>query len=603
MGMMSNLRSNTHIILWILVLAFVGLIVFEWGANISGGNGRRGVPKYIAKINGREIKPQQYFQLLQQQYEQARTKNNGDLTDQQRKQIQGQLWDQLVNETLVQQAVQNRDIKVTDQDIIRELRNNPPDVLKSVKAFQTDGKFDKQKYLQALNNPVGDEWVQIENYVRASLPAQKLQSLLLSSVNVTENEVKEEYKKENIKYTVDYLEIPIGNISDKQAAPSADALQKYYNDHLDEFKVPEKRQLQYAKFPKTPSAEDTAAAKDEALDVLQQAKSGKDFAQLAKDYSDGPSASQGGELGWFSHSQMVKPFADAAFAGKPGEIVGPVKTRFGYHVIKIEDKRKQNGEEQVKASHILIKITASGSTIDQQKSHAALFLFDAQDYGISASADSNNVKIQETPPFAKDTRFIPGIGQLDEASDFAFSHPVGTLSDNVVDADDAFYVFRVAKIEPPTVQTLDQVRSRIERRLISEDKQKIAFQQTQELRSKLTAKSDLKKIGADSSNVEYKSPKPFTLSGSVPGVGNNAEFLGTVEALNINELSPAVKTTRGGFIIRLLNKTQFDPKDYAQKKDAIRQRLNRQKQSEFLNSWLAALKAKADIVDNRDAFM
>jgi len=602
MGMMSNLRSNTHIILWILVLAFVGLIVFEWGANFSGGRGA-GAPKYIAKINGREIKPQQYFQLLQQQYEQTRNNNNGDLSDQQRKQIQSQLWDQLVNETLVQQAVKDRDIVVTDQDILRELRTNPPDVLKNVEAFQTDGKFDKQKYLQALNNPVGDEWVQIENYVRASLPAQKLQSVLLASVNVSENEVKAAYRKQNIKYTVDYLEIPLRSISDEAATPSSAEVEKYYNDHLDEFRVPEKRQLRYAKFPKTPSAEDTAAAKTDAMDVLEQAKKGIDFAQLAKDYSDGPSASQGGELGWFGRSQMVKPFADAAFAGKPGEIVGPVETRFGYHIIKIEDKRKQNGEEQVKASHILLKITASGSTIDRQKSRAALFLFDAQDYGIEASADSNHVQLQQTQPFAKDAQFIPGLGQLSEATDFAFSHPVGKISDDVVDADDAFYVFQVSDIQAPTVQPLDEVKTRIVRRLTTEKKQQMAYQRAQELRSKLSADANLEQIGEDSTDINYNAPQPFTLSGSVPGVGKNAEFLGTVEALNTGELSPAVNTSRGSFIIRLKSQTDFNQEKYAQQKDEIRQRLTQQKQSEFLNNWLAALKDKADIVDNRDAFM
>lgn len=588
--------------LWILILAFVGLIVFEWGANISGGRGR-GTPKEIAEINGRKIEPQQYFNLLQNQYEQARQQNNGEISEQQRKQIQQQLWDQLVNETLVQQAVEDRHIIVTDQDVLRELRNNPPEVIKNIEAFQTDGKFDRQKYLQALSNPVGNEWVTIENYVRSSLPARKLQSLLLASVTVPESEIRQEYKMNNVKYTVAYLSIPVGSIDDEAAKPSAEEVQQYYNDHLDEFRIPEKRQLQYAKFPKTPSSEDTAQAKTEAEEVLRQAKNGEDFAQLAKDYSDGPSATQGGSLGWFSKGQMVAPFSDAAFAAKPGDIVGPVETRYGFHVIKVEDKRTQNGQEQVKASHVLINIMPSSSTIDQQKSQAALFLFDAQDYGFPASADSNNVQIEGTQPFAKDAQYIPGIGPVSDAVDFAFGNPVGTMSEQVVDADDAFYVFRVSAINPPTVQPLDDVRSRIERRLSNENKQQIAYEKAQDLRSYLTADADLEQIGKDSTDINYREPAPFNLSSTIPGVGDNPEFKGTVEALDVGELSSAVKTTRGAYIIKLLNQTGFSQEDYDKQKSAIAQRLRQQKENTFLTDWLQALRDKAKIVDNRDAFM
>jgi len=603
MGVMSNLRSNTKTMLWILILAFVGLIVFEWGASFSFQGGQSGQPKHMAVINGREISPQQYYQMLQNEYERARQQSNNDaLTEQQRDQIEERLWEQLVNETLVQQAVEEREIMVTSQDIIRELRNNPPQVLRNVEAFQTDGEFDRQKYLQALNNPVGDEWVAVENMVRASLPAQKLQSMLLASVNVYEEEIRQQYIDENINFTVEYLQVPLRSIEDELAQPSERKIEEYYEDHIDEYRVPEKRIVEYASFPKAPAAEDTAAAYNTAMEVLSQAKNGADFAQLAREYSEGPSASQGGDLGWFGPGQMVGEFEKAAFSADPGDIVGPVETRFGYHVIAVEDTRTQNGEQQIKARHVLIEISASASTVEEQRSNANLFLFDAQDYSFQASADSNNVKINTAAPFTRDAGYIPNLGRFEEAIDFAFTNPVGTISE-VLENDNGYYVFRVKEIQQPFVKPLEEVRERISRQLLNDNKQVMAYERAQVLRARIDQSTDLQSFIEDEEGVTYKQPPAFTLSGNIPGIGRNPEFKGAVRGLSIGQISPAIQTTRGGYIIKLLDKTEFSEEDYAQQKEAIKQRLLNQKQNEFLTNWLQSLKDDAKIVDNRDYFL
>lgn len=603
MGLMNNIRQNTHIMLWILILAFVGLIVFEWGASFSFNFGKgKGQPKNLAKINGETITPQHYFQLLQNQYDQARQQSGGELTEQQREQIQQQLWNQMVNETLIQQAVKKRHIIVTDQDIIRELHQNPPEFLKSVKAFQTDGKFDYQKYLNALNHPVGDEWLSIENYVRASLPARKLESTILASVSVNEDEVKEDYLQNNTKYTVQYLFFPSGSISDEEAKPSEQEIDQYYRNHLDEFQVPEKRVLQYVSFPKTPSHADTVAAHDLAMEVLQKAKSGADFAELAKEYSDGPSASNGGDLGWFGKGQMVPAFEKAAFSTPKGGFAGPVLTQFGYHIIYVRNKRTQNGEEQIQASHILINIEASPTTIDEQRSQASLFLFDAQDYSFQASSDSNNVDIHETQPFEKDATFIPGLAPVEDAVDFAYKNSVGAISD-VMDEQSGFYVFQLSDIQAPYVQKLEKARPQISQQLIQQKKIQMAYQKALQVRGSLTDSSSLESIGNNNKLATYRTPSPFTIAGSIPNVGQSPEFKGALMALDAGELSPAIQTDQGAYIIKLVSKSPFNQEQFDQQKAQIRQRLLTTKQNRFMNNWLQSLKSEAKIVDNRSAFL
>ncbi len=601
MALMNNIRSNTHVILWILILAFVGLIVFEWGASFSFSGGGQGQPQNIAVINGEKISPQEYFQILENQYASAREQYGGSLTQQQRDQIQQQLWDQLVTETLIQQAVEEHNITVTNQDIMRELRTNPPEILRSVEAFQTDGSFDRQKYLDALNNPVGDEWISIENYVRASLPGAKLQSTALATVTVHENEIREEYSRENIEYSVEYLFVPTNSISDEAAQPSEQAIRKYYQDHLEDYRIPEQRSLEYAVFSKTPSSADSAAARGVAMDALEEARAGTDFAELAREYSDGPSASEGGDLGWFGRGQMVAPFEEAAFNAEPGSFVGPVQTQFGYHVIYVRDTRTQNGEEQILASHILINVEVSPVTLDERSSEANLFLFDAQDYGFQFSADTHNVAIQQTPLFEQETSFIPGLAPVSEAVDFAFSNPVGTISD-VQDVENGYYIFRVSEIQDPYVRPLENVRAQITSELANENKREMAFQHARDLYASLSGSSLEEAAGTDSL-VSYQSPEPFTIAGSIPGIGQSPEFKGAVKALQVGVTSPPVNTDRGSYIIRLAEKSEFNEENYVRQKDQIRQRLLTTKQNQFLTRWIASLREEANIVDNRDAFM
>ncbi len=602
MALMRDLRSNTHIILWILILAFVGLIVFEWGASFSFSGGGQGQPKNIAEINGEKISPQQYFQILQNEYERMRQQTDGTLTDQQRQQIQEQLWEQLVNETLIQQAVEERNILVTNQDILRELRNNPPEFLQQVEAFQTDGQFDREKYLQALNNPAGDEWLAVENYVRASLPAKKLQSTIMAAVTVHESEMKEEYIRNTIEYTVDYVHIPVGAMSDEAAQPSDQAIQNYYRNHIDEYRVPEQRTLQYVVFSKSPSQADSAAARDLATEVLERARAGEEFAELARQYSDGPSASEGGNLGWFGRGQMVPAFEEAAFDTPTGEFAGPVLSHFGYHVIHVHDQRMRDGEEQILASHILINVEVSPSTIDERSSQANLFLFDAQDYGFQFSADTHDVAIRETQPFEKGTSFIPGLDPVEEATDFAFSNPVGTISD-VIDVESGYYIFRVNNIQRPYVRDLETVRPQIARQLITEKKRELAYQQAQKLRASLSESSDLEEVASTDSLAIYTAPDPFTIAGTVPGVGQVPEFKGAVRALKVGQTSPAVRTDQGAYVIRLKAKSDFSQEHYEQQRTQIRQRLLTQQQNRFMTRWLESLRAEAKIVDNRDAFL
>ena len=143
--------------------------------------------------------------------------------------------------------------------------------------------------------------------------------------------------------------------------------------------------------------------------MLDCSKKGADFAELAEIYSDDPgSAAKGGDLGFFSRGSMVKPFEEAAFSAKIGDIVGPVQTNFGLHIIKIEDKKIEDGNEQVKARHILLKFNASRETQETARDNANYFAEVAPEDGFNQTVLSEKIKVDTTDFFTKCLNIIDG---------------------------------------------------------------------------------------------------------------------------------------------------------------------------------------------------
>jgi len=258
---------------------------------------------------------------------------------------------------LVQEAIQEKGLAATDDEILWSIRNNPPEDIKRNPSFQNDQRqFDMAMWQSALNDPNYPDqvWLQVEAYIRQTLPHEKFHQQLRAGIRITEDEIKREYLKQNQTVKVNYVFIDPQKMAVKDIEINDDLIGDYYKNNSDEFKEEEKRQIQYVIFSTTATAKDSSEIRELADDILQRIQDGDDFGELAEIYSEDPgSKDKGGVLGFFSKGVMVKAFEDAAFSGKPGEIVGPIQTQHGLHIIKIEEKKTENSEEKVNARHIL----------------------------------------------------------------------------------------------------------------------------------------------------------------------------------------------------------------------------------------------------------
>jgi len=346
-----------------------------------------------------------------------------------------------------------------------------------------------------------------------------------------------------------------------------------------------------------PIGRDTAESYNLAKDILNLAKKGEDFAKLAATFSvDQVTATKGGDLGWFGKGRMVKEFEEACFKAKPGEIVGPVRTQYGLHIIKVIAKDNR----ELKIADIKLGVRASSETIESQRKRAEDFSHTVSGKKFVQEASALGLDIKTTPPFTKDSP-IPGIGFNKTISDWAFSNKLGSVSP-VFKIRGGFAVFTISEIKEAGIRPLEEVREAIKVRVRREKLKDKAYNYLESLRTKLNKNEGLESITKLDSTLEVKTASGFTLSGGIPGIGTDENVLGKLIDMKPNEISQTIKGNSFVYLIQLVNKTPFDSSAYKSQHETLKQQIYNEKKNTLFFSWIDNLKKNAKIVDNRSLY-
>ena len=601
MGLMKSLRDKTHVVMIILVVSFVGLMVFEWGMDITG-TGPRG-QNIVGEVNGEQISYEEikaeYDQLLEQERQQR-----GEIDEFTSRRLIRQVWDRRITFMLLQQEVVRNNITVSDAELIEAIRENPPDFIKQQDIFLTDGQFDHAKYLAALNNPNVQGWEILEVQFRALLPQQKLIERVTSSARVTDLEVRNAYIARNEKVKIKYLFFTPDDFASDSIAVSDDEIRTYYDDHKDDFPQDARSKLAYVKFDKKPSAVDEQRVAQQINDLYQQINDGADFETIARDFSEDGSASNGGDLGFFGRGTMVKEFEEVAFQTPIGKVSKPVKSIFGWHIIRVEEKKREKGEEQIRARHILLKSAIGQQTIQTLLQQAKSLLETAKEEGLDTAVrivTNDSLDIQETGFFTRrDDGYIPRLGYLAGAASFAFDGDIGTFSE-VLENDTGFFVLHIAERKPEGIQSLDEATEDIRTILSNNRRKEKARQQGQAMKVQLSGKTfdDLSRKDRE----EVKTPDPFARQGFIPGVGQDFAFVETAFRLTMpGQMSDLIEGDRGFYLIQLVEQQPIDEMLFESEKESLRRQLISQEQTQLYADWLAHLKDEANIIDRVSDF-
>lgn len=346
---------------------------------------------------------------------------------------------------------------------------------------------------------------------------------------------------------------------------------------------------------RTDGGQDEAAQKAKAEKVLAEARSGQDFAALAAKHSEEPGAAErGGSLGWFGKGRMVAEFESAAMKAKVGEIVGPVKTMFGYHIVKVTGR----SATEMKLAEIRLSVKASSRTRDELFEKARNFAYFASENGLEEEAKLNKLEVLETPEFAKQSgSYIPNIGVNPSLMKFSFENSIGTLSE-VHRAANGYVVCMVSDKRSEGYRPLDEVKEQIKPSVVFERQKK----KTLEFARKLSSGKSLQEISAANPSYAIQLTGDFTLATGPASVGRDEAFNGTILRLKEGETSKPFIGARGIYLVRLEKKSSFDETAFKVKKDELRQQAMQQTQNEFIQSWLDQQKEQISVTDNRDRF-
>lgn len=595
------MRQMTKSMFILVGVAFIGLIVFEWGADIRGG----GPDTTVGEVNGVKLSYSDFTKYYQQLYQNASAQSGGKIDDSRLSVIKNQVWEEFVQRTLYQEQIEKLNIAVSDSEVVYHVYNFPLPELQQNPSLQTNGIFDINKYKAALPSMSVEQQLSLENYYRASIPFQKLQNLIQSSVRVSESEIMDDFKSKNLKAKVEFLAIRPSRFMDGIEV-SEEEISSYYEDNIDDYIQEEKRDLEYVLFPVKPTANDTNRIFENIDEIKERLSLGEEFSTLALEYSSDPTVnSNSGDLGYFDEKTMVKPFSEAAFGASPGEIVGPVKTIHGYHLIKVEDKIIEEGVAKVKASHILLKVTVGSSTRFDQEENAREFAANANDNGWTNTVTQGNYEVKSSGLFSENSNIIPGLGTNPAISNFTFTSDQDAIS-GVYSVDDGFVILLLKTVQPegPKPLTDKSVNRIIVNKIKLQKAKETALKYASDIAEKVTQNMPLKEISDTESSkyIMHNTSNPFSLIQSIPGVGKDAKFSATAFTLDIGETSGLIESENGFYFQTLLERSEFDSTAYAVSKERIKSTLLSQKRQKVFQDWYDTLKENASITDNRKDF-
>lgn len=604
MGMMNQMRANMKLVLGFLVVVFVATMSI--GGLVGGADitdllsGKK--PNAFTIVNGEEITYEQYMRAIDREQKSYRERSGQEPSEQQMNQLRSQVWDALVSQVLIREQVEKRGLKATPEEIRYYGTENIHPIIRQY--FTNDqGTFDQEQYQQALQSPdAANFFVAMESQLRNIIPIEKLQQEIYATANISDAELRATFEQQTVPYGLEYIFVRNTLWQDDQVETSDAEIANYFDTHQDDYKQAEGRILKYASQQLTPSKVDTQLTFDRLVELKSQIEKGRNFGEAAQLNSDDPSASNGGSLGWFGKGRMVPPFEEAAFGARKGELVGPVLTRFGYHLIRVDSTRKAKDGTEISASHILLRITPSESTREQFRQQLYQLKFLAEEIGLQEAADSLKLQINETQPLKTTDTFITGLGSFQPAISFAFRNEPGTISD-VLSSDTYMALFQFISVVPAGPRPLEEVKASIKRKLMNDKKMELAKALADSVFGTLNSTSDLKAVAGMRSGLTYDKPAGLTADKPIPGVGKFAQVWGSLSAAELGSILPPQEVSRGYVIVKLNSRGDFDPVRFDAMRKSLYDKALKARQNEVWNEYLAALKSKADIIDNRVNFL
>ena len=634
MTMLDRMRRHKNILKWslaVVVLTFVLLYIPDFVSTRPTGTGAS-PSEVVADVGGRQVTAGEFQQRYVSQIQSYRNQFGGSINSALLRQlgVDQQILSQLVEEQVALIEAERHGIRVTDDELAQQILSIP--------GLQENGQFigeaRYQQLLQSQNPPMTTS--QFEEGLRRSLIVEKLRSALTDWMAVPESDLEREYAQRNEKVKLQVIALTADRFRDKVTVTDADIaahyashsaeyrkgeqrkiryllldrdlarqkvvvppndVQKSYNENIQQYQTPE--QIRASHILLETAGKNDADVKKRAEEILKQVKSGADFAELAKKVSeDKGSKANGGDLDYFGRGRMVPEFEQAAFAMQPGQISDLVKSQFGYHIIKVVDKRAGSTRplEEVRPQ---IQQQLAMQMADQQLTDRARELEKRIDDpgDLDTVAKELGVMVQESSLFQRDDP-VPGLGVAPQVALEAFELADKKTSKAIATARGAVFI-TVSEKKDPYVPKLDEVKDRVKEDVTRQRAAELSSQRANAIAAALKSAPNFS-AAAKAQGFDAKDTELVARNAALPDIGVSPEVDKVAFALPVNGVSDPIKTSDGTVIVRVVEKDAVTPDEFGKAKEAFRAELLNERRGRFFSAYMTKARGRLAIEINTD---
>lgn len=611
-----NLKYLTWI-LWLVIAIFIGMIFFEWGGVNRMDQAR---DQAAATVGGEKISYAEFenqYRFLESTY---RQQFGGNIPPEllQQLNLPIQALDGLINEKILLLEARRLGLEATDAEVRQAILEVP--VFKD-----ENGNFiGEERYKSLLiGNRLNVE--EFEKSVREDVLRNKLRTILAQTVYVSDQEVETAYREQAERAKIRYLQLPASQLAD-QAKVEPPEVAAYYEAHLQDFERPEQRRIQYLlvdaiqmrrglEIPETELSayyddhpeefrqEEQVRARhiliqitperprEKALAEIQavraQLEGGGDFATLARERSeDEGSAERGGYLNYFGRGAMVKPFEDAAFGAPVGQLVGPVETDYGFHLIEVLDHR-QAGPRPFQEAQGTIRARLAGERSNELAETKARELSQRITQEKLTSKEqwetlkTETITLENPEPFGRNDA-VPSIGRGHELVTKAFASAVGDVSEPIK-VPRGWAILRLDEVLAPRVPPLAEIEAQV-RQAAELDKQKqLAVSRLTIGRQQLGDGKTLDQLATEL-GLEVKESNEFGKREPITGLGQVPEVNEAALALQKGQIGGPFKDAQGAVLFEVVERKSFDPQAFETARESTRAFAENERLNQLLTS-------------------
>jgi len=635
--MLKTMRNSFHHLKWTLFLVIAVFILgFVFWSGSSTDQNKAG--QIVARVGNERITAVEFDRQYRAQVERYRQMYQGNFSPELERALDlpRNVLDAMIERMLRVEAAKRLDLRVSDEELAQKIVTLP--------FFQENGQFiGREKYEKMLrsNGVLPDHF---EEELREDLLLEKYSGLVKASVVVPEAELAREFAARNDKATIEYILVPAARL-ESNAQPTEADLQAWLDKHKDRYRAPLQRKVKYLLIDRarvrskiTPSEAEVRAAYDQRKDsfnvpeqvnashILISVKAdgganadavararaetlaarakvpGADFAKLASENTDDPSGkTSGGKLPPFSHGQMVAEFEQAAFSMAPGEVRGPVKTQFGYHVIKVDSKTPARTRpfEEVRAA-IVADLAEKQATAEVDRLSREL---SEKLKGMASASDDDLRKLQGDAVTYNTTEWgargdaVPGIGANQKFADEAWTTPLGKISATAIPTARGVVFVRPAEERAAGIPPFAELKPRLESDWKAERREKDALAQLEPASKELASGTTLAAM-AGRYGAEVKTTTEFGPGGPVPDLGAAPELASAVFRTPQGHAGPPVSVPGGFVLFRVLTRTEGNRGTFEAQKDQLRESIRTREADRLTRAYLQQLRAARSVEVN-----